>query len=48
MRYPSDIHSCFTIDVVDTLVHEMCALGKNDALELLLTKNLEAEDLKEY
>ncbi|KAL5540823.1 hypothetical protein UlMin_043793 [Ulmus minor] len=48
MRYPSDIHSCFTIDVVDTLVQEMCALGKNDALELLLTKNLEAEDLKEY
>ena len=25
MRYPSDIHSCFTIDVVDTLVQEMCA-----------------------
>ncbi|KAL5570305.1 hypothetical protein UlMin_026880 [Ulmus minor] len=48
MRYPSDIHSCFTIDVVDTLVQEICALGKNDALELLLTKNLEVEDLKEY
>ncbi|KAL5565104.1 hypothetical protein UlMin_028268 [Ulmus minor] len=28
MRYPSDIHSYFTIDVVDTLVQEMCALGK--------------------
>ncbi|KAL5573539.1 hypothetical protein UlMin_023136 [Ulmus minor] len=25
MRYPSDIHSCFTIDVVDTLVQEICA-----------------------
>ena len=29
-------------------MQEICALGKNDALELLLTKNLEAEDLKEY
>ena len=48
MRYPSDIHSCFTIDVVDTLVQEICELGKNDALELLLTKNLEAGDFKEY
>ena len=48
MRYPSDIHSCFTIDVVDTLVQEICDLGKNDALELLLAKNLEVEDLKEY
>ncbi|KAL5575536.1 hypothetical protein UlMin_017235 [Ulmus minor] len=48
MRYPSDIHSCFTIDVVDTLVQEMCAFEKDDALEILLTKNLEAEDLKEY
>ena len=48
MRYLSDIHSCFTIDVVDTLVQEICALGKNDGLELLLTKNLEAKDLKDY
>ena len=48
MMYPSDFHSCFTIDVVDTLVQEICDLGKNDALELLLTNNLEAEDLKEY
>ncbi|KAL5550427.1 hypothetical protein UlMin_000603 [Ulmus minor] len=28
MRYPSDIHSCFTIDIVDTLVQEMCAFEK--------------------
>ena len=48
MRYPSDIHSCFTIDVVDTLVQEMCAFEKDDALEILLTKNLEEDDLKEY
>ena len=26
----------------------MCAFEKNDALEILLTKNLEVEDLKEY
>ena len=29
-------------------MQEICALEKNDALELLLTKSFEAEDLKEY
>ncbi|KAL5564396.1 hypothetical protein UlMin_027560 [Ulmus minor] len=46
MRYPSNIHSCFTIDIIDTLVQEVCEFGRNDTLELLLTRNLEAEDLK--
>ncbi|KAL5564394.1 hypothetical protein UlMin_027558 [Ulmus minor] len=46
MGYPSNIHSCFTIDIIDTLVQEVCEFGRNDTLELLLTRNLEAEDLK--
>ena len=48
MRYPSDIHSWFTIDIINTLVQEVCQLKRKDALELVLTKKLEVENLKKH
>ncbi|XP_026420232.1 uncharacterized protein LOC113316228 [Papaver somniferum] len=41
MRYPSDVHSCFLVDVVDSLAQQMFELDGDDALEKALTKSLD-------
>ncbi|XP_026420046.1 uncharacterized protein LOC113316027 [Papaver somniferum] len=37
MRYPSDVHSCFSIDVIDTLAPQMFNIDGVDALKTVLT-----------
>ncbi|XP_026417269.1 uncharacterized protein LOC113312746 [Papaver somniferum] len=37
MRYPSDILSCFSIDMIDTLAQQMFNMNGEDVLETLLT-----------
>ena len=37
MRYPTDIHSCFSIDIIDSLMQEVFELNGKDTLEITLT-----------
>ncbi|XP_026400374.1 uncharacterized protein LOC113296277 [Papaver somniferum] len=37
MIYPSDVHSCFSIDVIDTLAQQMFNMDGVDALKTVLT-----------
>ena len=41
MRYPSDVHSCFSIDVMDTLAQQVFELNGDDALETVLTTSMD-------
>ncbi|CAN6583728.1 unnamed protein product [Malus baccata var. baccata] len=41
MRYPVDDHSCFSIDVIDSLVQEYLEELNEDALEIAITKGIE-------
>ena len=36
MRYPLDVHTCFSIDVLDTLAQEMLDIMKEDTLATTL------------
>ena len=40
MRYPHDDHSCFSIDVIDSLAHEFFEDLNKDALEKTLTQSI--------
>ena len=41
MRCPSDVHSCFSIDVLDVLAQQILELESKDALDLVIRNNLE-------
>ena len=40
MRYPSDVHSCFSINTVDTLAQKFMETINEDELEEVLTKSI--------
>ncbi|CAN6559843.1 unnamed protein product [Malus baccata var. baccata] len=44
MRYPIDDHSCFSIDVIDSLAHEYLEELNEDALEIAITKGIELKN----
>lgn len=44
IRYPSDLNSCFSVDIIDSLAHEFFKLTSKDALEITIRKSLELED----
>ena len=41
MRYPSDVHSIFNIDIIDFLVQQAYELDGEDKLEIVLSKHLD-------
>ncbi|XP_026396151.1 uncharacterized protein LOC113290780 [Papaver somniferum] len=41
MRYLSDVHSCFSVDVVDSLAQQMFELDGDDALDKAIIKSLD-------
>ena len=41
MRYPSDVHSYFSIDVLDVLAQQVLELEIEDALDVVIRNNLE-------
>ena len=41
MRYPSDVHSIFNIDIIDSLVQKAYELDGEDKLEIVLSKHLD-------
>ncbi|KAM1024679.1 hypothetical protein ACFX14_037824 [Malus domestica] len=41
IKYPSDDHSCFSIDIIDSLAHDHFEQLNEDALELVITRGLE-------
>ncbi|XP_026383311.1 uncharacterized protein LOC113278777 [Papaver somniferum] len=40
MRYPSDVHSCFSIDIIDSLAQQIFELNGDDALENTIVEGL--------
>lgn len=40
MRYPTDLHSAFAIDIVDTLMQDQLELSNEDKLGVVLNKHL--------
>ncbi|XP_026459867.1 uncharacterized protein LOC113360585 [Papaver somniferum] len=49
MRYPSDIHSCFSVDVIDSLAQQTFELDGDDVLEKSILKSLDCvnhDDMK--
>ncbi|XP_026435995.1 uncharacterized protein LOC113333806 [Papaver somniferum] len=41
MRYPSDVHSCFSMNVIDSLAQQTFELDGDDALEKSIIKSLD-------
>ncbi|KAH9734758.1 hypothetical protein KPL71_017490 [Citrus sinensis] len=48
MRYPSDVHSVFAMDDINTLVQDFFELSGNDSFEIAISKNLTKDDSKEH
>ncbi|KAH9717584.1 hypothetical protein KPL71_021883 [Citrus sinensis] len=48
MRYPSDVHSVFAIDDINTLVQDFFELSGNDSFEIAISKNLTKDDSKKH
>ncbi|KAF5464966.1 hypothetical protein F2P56_012674 [Juglans regia] len=44
MKYPGDDNSVYSIDVIDSLAHEVFELDGKDGLEVVISKHLEKED----
>ena len=47
LRYPSDVHSVFALDDINTLVQDFFELSSNDNFEIAISKNLMKDDSKE-
>ncbi|XP_022873962.1 uncharacterized protein LOC111392801 [Olea europaea var. sylvestris] len=45
MRYPSDDHACFSIDIIDSLVHKVFELSNKYALNTTLIKSIDVSNL---
>ncbi|XP_026436562.1 uncharacterized protein LOC113334546 [Papaver somniferum] len=41
MRYPSDVHSCFSVDVIDSLSQQVFELDGDDTLDKAIMKSLD-------
>ncbi|KAH9716919.1 hypothetical protein KPL71_021635 [Citrus sinensis] len=48
MRYPSDVHSVFAMDDINTLVQDFFELSGNDSFEIAISKNLTKDDSKKH
>ncbi|KAH9686136.1 hypothetical protein KPL70_014249 [Citrus sinensis] len=48
MRYPSDVHSIFAMDNINTLMQDFFELSGNDSFEIAISKNLTKNDSKEH
>ncbi|XP_068317077.1 uncharacterized protein [Pyrus communis] len=44
IKHPIDDHSCFAIDVIDSLAHDHFEQLNEDALELVITRGMELKD----
>ncbi|KAL3502566.1 hypothetical protein ACH5RR_037015 [Cinchona calisaya] len=47
MRYPSDVHSTFAIDVINSIVQKVFELNSKDRVEAAITKHLIMDNLKD-
>ena len=45
MRYPSDVHSFFSIDVIDSLVKQVFKSTYKDGLKVALNMHPRSDDL---
>ncbi|XP_070662192.1 uncharacterized protein [Malus domestica] len=45
MKYPSESHSCFSIDVIDPLVQDHLDKLNNDALELVIARGMDMQNI---
>ncbi|KAM1709604.1 hypothetical protein ACFXTN_000082 [Malus domestica] len=46
MKYPSENHSCFAIDVIDSLVQDHFDKLKDDALELVIARGMDMQNME--
>ncbi|XP_026378294.1 uncharacterized protein LOC113272710 [Papaver somniferum] len=47
MRYPSVVHYCFSVDVIDSLAQQMFDLRCDDPLETVITRSVGSKDFKD-
>ncbi|WP_171949911.1 hypothetical protein [Proteus mirabilis] len=43
MRYPSEVHSIFSIDVIDSLAQQVFDISGKDSLEVVLREHLDMD-----
>ncbi|XP_026435521.1 uncharacterized protein LOC113333225 [Papaver somniferum] len=48
MRYPTDVHSCFSIDIIDSLTQQVFELNGDDALENSIVEGLGYGKYKDF
>ncbi|XP_070667813.1 uncharacterized protein [Malus domestica] len=46
MKYPSENHSCFAIDVIDSLTHDHFDKLNDDALELVIARGMDKQNVE--
>ncbi|KAM1068083.1 hypothetical protein ACFX2A_000080 [Malus domestica] len=46
MKYPSENHSCFTIDVIDSLAQDHFDKLNDDALELVIARGMDKQNIE--
>ncbi|CAN6721052.1 unnamed protein product [Malus baccata var. baccata] len=46
MKYPSDNHSCFAVDVIDSLAHDHFDKLNDDALELVIARGMDMQNIE--
>ncbi|CAN6725481.1 unnamed protein product [Malus baccata var. baccata] len=46
MKYPSENHSCFAIDVIDSLAQDHFDKLKDDALELIIARGMDMQNIE--
>ncbi|KAM1961902.1 hypothetical protein ACFX1R_023431 [Malus domestica] len=46
MKYPSESHSCFAIDVIDSLTQDNFEKLKDDALELVIARGMDMQNVE--
>ncbi|KAL3518887.1 hypothetical protein ACH5RR_021476 [Cinchona calisaya] len=47
MRFPSDLHSIFAIDVIDSIMQKVFDFKSDDGIEVAITEHLLMDDLKD-
>ncbi|KAL3528202.1 hypothetical protein ACH5RR_012858 [Cinchona calisaya] len=47
MKYPSDVHSIFAIDVIDSILQKVFEFNSEYGKEVVITKHLIMDDLKD-
>ncbi|CAN6547005.1 unnamed protein product [Malus baccata var. baccata] len=46
MKYPSENHSCFAIDVIDSMAHDHFDKLKDDVLELVIARGMDMQNME--